>query len=348
MSGGLDSSVAAMEMVAAGYDVVGVFLRLWDPAAGKGSRCCSLEDLEDARRVAAHLGIVLHDECLSDKFYEKVFLDSMSRYADGLTPNPCVVCNEQIKFAELEYLMDELEAELLVTGHYARVEKDEDGRARLLRAIDPTKDQSYFLHRLSSERLRRICFPHGNRSKEEVRRLADEAQLPVASKPESQELCFVPEGTSYSDLLERWMPEKVRAGEIIDREGNRLGRHTGIHRFTVGQRRGLGIAAEAPLYVCELDAATGTVVVGRRHQLAVNEINVTDLSWVAGQPPARKLGCTVQIRSRHRGVEAEVEVTESGAIVRPEQPVDAPAPGQAAVLYDGDEVVGGGWITRGT
>jgi tRNA-specific 2-thiouridylase len=325
--------------------VIGVFLRLWDPRAGKGSRCCSLEDLEDARRVASHLGIVLHDECISDLFYERVFLPSLQRYADGLTPNPCVVCNEQIKFAELEHVMDQLEADLLVTGHYARIVTGGDGRPRLLRGVDAGKDQSYFLHRLSSERLRRICFPLGERSKDEVRQAAAAAQLPVAGKPESQELCFVPEGTSYAELLEQWLPEQVRPGAIVDRTGNRLGSHEGVHRYTVGQRRGLGISAAEPLYVLELDAASGTVVVGPQQQLAVTEIAVAEVSWVAGEAPAASFSCSVQIRSRHCSVPATVEVGDSGSVsVHPEQPLSAPAPGQAAVLYDGDEVLGGGWI----
>ena len=346
MSGGLDSSVAALEMVAAGHQVEGVFLRLWDPlGSGRGSRCCSLEDLEDARAVAAALGVPLHEECTSRRFFDNVFHPSLERYAEGLTPNPCVVCNERIKFAELESAADAAGADVLATGHYARLRRADDGTLRLLRGTDAGKDQSYFLHRLGQERLRRVVFPLGGMTKTEVRGKARAAGLRVADKPESQELCFVPEGTSYAELMEAWLPDRVRTGEIVDRGGRRLGSHGGVHRFTVGQRRGLGISADRPLYVLQLKPETGAVVVGDRGELLTSSFEAEDVRWVRGRAPAGEFACSVQVRSRHRAVPARVEVRGDGFVVATEEPMAAPAPGQAAVLYDGDEVLGGGWIS---
>ncbi len=346
MSGGLDSSVAALEMVKAGHQVEAIFLRLWDPlASGKGSRCCSIEDMEDARIVADALGIPLREECTSRRFFDQVFHASLERYAEGLTPNPCVVCNEKIKFAELEAVADAAGAEVLVTGHYARLRGGEGGPVQLLRGADAAKDQSYFLHRLGQDRLRRVAFPVGGMTKDEVRRKAREAGLHVAGKTESQELCFVPEGTSYADLMEAWLPDRVRAGEIVDSGGRRLGSHGGVHRFTVGQRRGLGVASDRPLYVLKLQADTGTVVIGDRDELMAFSFEADDARWVSGRPPAARFTCSVQVRSRHRAVPARVEVRGEGVLIVPVEPMPAPAPGQAAVLYDGDEVLGGGWIS---
>ncbi len=345
MSGGLDSAVAALRMVEEGHDVTGVFMRLWDPLGGHGSRCCSLEDMEDARRVAERLGIPLLEECTSRRFFDEIFMPSLERYADGLTPNPCVVCNERIKFAELEAVAERIGAELLVTGHYARCEADGDGGYRLLRGADRAKDQSYFLHRLGQERLRRVCFPVGGLAKAEVRRMAVAAGLPVARKPESQELCFVPRGTSYGELLEGWLPDRVRPGEVVDRGGRRLGEHAGVHRYTVGQRRGLGVAAAHPVYVLALHPESGRVVVGGRDELLTRSFAVREVVWVASSPQASPLRCTVQVRSHHAGHPAEVAVDGDAAAVGLGDEIPAPAPGQAAVFYRGDEVLGGGWIT---
>jgi len=346
MSGGLDSSVAALRLVEAGHEVIGVLFRLWDPLAGAASRCCSDEDVQDAQNVAAALGIRLREECTTRRFFDEIFMGSLKQYARGLTPNPCVVCNERIKFAELEAVAREEGADAVATGHYARVERGEDGAVHLLRAVDPAKDQSYFLYRVPLRILARLILPVGALAKDEVRRLAVEAGLPVAAKGESQELCFVPQGTSYAQLVEGWVPGSIRPGKIVDREGRVLGRHGGVHRFTVGQRRGLGIAAERPLYVLALEASTGRVVVGPREELEVPAISVEDAVWIAGEPPARRFRCTVRIRSRHAGVTASVEVGSGTVHVLPEEPLMAPAPGQAAVFYHGDEVLGGGFIAR--
>lgn len=347
MSGGLDSAVAALLMVEEGHDVTGVFMRLWDPLGGHGSRCCSLEDMEDARRIAERLAIPLVEECTSRRFFDEIFMPSLERYADGLTPNPCVVCNERIKFAELEAVAERTGADLLVTGHYARTEPDGNGGRRLLRGADRAKDQSYFLHRLGQERLRRVRFPVGGLGKLEVRRLAERAGLPVAQKPESQELCFVPRGTSYGELLEGWLPARVRPGEVVDRHGRVLGEHPGVHRFTVGQRRGLGVAADRPLYVLALHPESGEVVVGAREELATHAFGVRDVAWIESSPPPTPLRCTVQVRSHHAGHPAEVTMEGDTARVQLAEPLRAPAPGQAAVFYRGDEVLGGGWIAAG-
>jgi tRNA-specific 2-thiouridylase len=236
----------------------------------------------------------------------------------------------------------------VATGHYARVEWRDGGRVHLLRAADRAKDQSYFLYRVPPAILERLILPVGGLLKDEVRTLAREAGLPVAAKEESQELCFVPRGTSYAELVASWLPQAVRPGEIVDREGRVLGRHGGVHRFTVGQRRGLGIAAPRPLYVLALEPETGRVVVGPGPELDVHEIRVRDAVWIAGEPPAERFRCTVKIRSRHPGNEAEVTVDGGRLRVTSSEPFHAPAPGQAAVLYRGEEVLGGGFIEAGT
>ena len=344
MSGGVDSSVAALQLVRAGHDVIGVFFRLVDPLGEGGSRCCSPRDRQDAHLAAERLGIELREECLSRRFFDDVFEASLGAYARGLTPNPCVICNQKIKFAELAHVADELGADHVATGHFARVERRIGGTAHLLRAADRSKDQSYFLHRIGQDVLSRTVFPVGGMSKEEVRDVARTAGLVQAEKAESQELCFVPEGTSYADLVESWVPDLIRPGLIVDRSGRQRGVHAGIHRFTIGQRRGLGISSAAPLYVVELDPETATVVVGGSDDLLRTQIRAYDLKWIAGKPPSDVFTCTVQVRSRHRGTPAEVRVRGETAEIELAEPVRAPAPGQAAVFSSGDEVLGGGWI----
>ncbi|MCP4895908.1 MAG: tRNA 2-thiouridine(34) synthase MnmA [bacterium] len=346
MSGGVDSSVAALQMVRDGHQVIGVFLRLWDSSAGDASRCCSLEDLEDARAVAALLGFELREECTARNFIETVLMPSLEQYAGGITPNPCVVCNQRVKFSELEKVADDEGCSVVVTGHYARILERKHEGPTLHRGRDRGKDQSYYLHRLTRSRLERIRFPLGDMTKDEARLLAGEAGLPVAEKDESQELCFVPEGTSYADLIEYWLPDKETHGEIIDSSGRVLGTHQGVQHYTVGQRRGLGISANEPLYVLALDAAPRSVVVGARHELDVDQFEVRETSWVAETELGEAIECRVQIRSRHDGVPASVEpLSEPGMVrVKPHVPLAAPAPGQAAVFYNVDQVLGGGWI----
>lgn len=348
MSGGVDSSVAALQMVREGHEVLGVFLRLWDSSAGDASRCCSLEDLADAHAVAKQLGIELHEECSARDFLETVLVPSLEIYAQGETPNPCVVCNQHVKFSELERVADEVRADSIVTGHYARIINHDDGRTTLHRGRDRAKDQSYYLHRLTRSRLQRIRFPLGGFTKDDARRLAVEAELPVANKDESQELCFVPEGTTYASLIDEWLPDRETKGIIVDSAGKELGKHSGVQHYTVGQRRGLGISAPEPLYVLSLDADNRTVVVGSREELDVAWFDVRDTRWISELVPDGKIVCSAQIRSRHDGVEAVVEALPNSGWVRvfPREPISAPAPGQAAVFYCGDEVLGGGWIAR--
>ncbi len=347
MSGGLDSSAAALLLQRAGWEVVGVFVRLWDPLGGHGSRCCSLDDLEDARRVADGLGIQLIERCASREFFDTVFMPSLEQSAAGLTPNPCVVCNREMKLAHLEAAARDVGADTIATGHYARVEREASRTPQLLRGRDRGKDQSYFLHRITPSQLDRLILPLGELHKTEVRELAREAGLPVVDKAESQELCFVPEGTSYGELVEGWLPGAVRPGPIVDCEGEELGRHEGLHRYTVGQRRGLGVAAGEPLYVLKLDVGSAAVRVGPASALERAQIGVEDPSWLTEASPELPMECEVQIRARHRPVPGRVEQVAEGRLeVRFERPVRAPAPGQAAVFYRADRVLGGGWITR--
>jgi tRNA-specific 2-thiouridylase len=335
-------------MVRAGYDVTGVFLHLWHTDEGESSRCCSEEDQRDVRQVANALSIELREECASREFLDTVLLPSLSRYAGGETPNPCVVCNQRVKFTELERIADQEGYDLIVTGHYARVTTDSSGVVGLCRGRDKAKDQSYFLHRLTCSRLSRVDFPLGNWSKDQVREMANEANLPVVDKCESQELCFVPEGEGYVSLVEEWVKTLPDRGPIVDTSGRKLGEHRGIHHYTVGQRRGLGVSAAAPLYVVELDPPHSRVVVGTKKELEVASFKVQDVSWVDETGPNGPVECEVQIRSRHRGVAATVESEDQAGTVRvtPIAPLAAPAPGQAAVFYQGDRVLGGGWIVR--
>ncbi len=345
MSGGVDSSVAALQMLRDGYEVIGAHLAtglpLQDPNA-------AAQDLDDARTVADVLGIELVERGSSELFTQQVLGPAMEQYAAGLTPNPCVTCNRRFKLAELLRLADSCNAQVVATGHYARLLQAEDGTVKLLRGLDITKDQSYFLHRLHRRQLCRLNLPLGTKTKAEVRRIAAAAGLPVVQRAESQELCFIPQGKSYAELLEEWLPDRLRTGDIVDRSGRRLGSHGGIHRFTIGQRRGIGVSAAAPLYVLELDPVDGTVVVGGVDELLVGEVQVEEMRWTAGSPPAATFECTVQVRSSHREVAAHVETDGERALVLPATPLRAPAPGQAAVLYRNEEVLGGGWISRPT
>lgn len=341
MSGGVDSSVAAALLVEQGFEVVGVTLHL----AGAGSRCCSLDDAEDARRVASALGIRFYVANQQEAFRREVTLPFADAYLAGRTPLPCAACNRLFKFGALLARARALGAEAVATGHYARLEEDpESGEWRLLRGRDAAKDQSYFLFDLRQEQLARARFPLGELTKEEVRARARALGLATAEKPESQEICFVPHG-DYAKVVEALRPGAAPGeGEIVDGEGRVLGRHAGIHHFTIGQRRGLGLAAPERLYVKRLDAERNRVVVGREEELAVRGARLGGVSWI-GSAPRGPLRATVRIRYRHPGAPAWVEPDgEGGAAVRFETPVAALAPGQAAVFYAGDRVLGGGWI----
>jgi tRNA-specific 2-thiouridylase len=344
MSGGVDSSVAAALMAERGYEAVGVTLHL----AGGASRCCSLADADDARRVAERLGIRFFVANYAERFREEVVEAFADAYLAGRTPIPCVPCNSRFKF---EYLMERARvfgAAAVASGHYARVDVDPaTGLHRLLRAGDAAKDQTYFLFELTQAQLAAVHFPLGSMKKTEVRAVAHRLGLATADKPESQEICFVPDG-DYAAAVERIRPEALPGeGETVDRRGAVLGRHGGVHRFTVGQRRGLAVAAGERLYVTAVDAARNRVRVGSAEALQARGADLERVSWIAGEPPPRPVRAAVRVRHRHAGAPAEIEPRTRGrARVRFDDPVSAVSPGQAAVFTEGEVVLGGGWIVR--
>lgn len=344
MSGGVDSSVAAARLVAAGHEVIGVTLHLWDyPDDGSvRGRCCAPEDLHDARRVADRLGIPHYAYDRRQLFEREVVAPFVESYLAGETPSPCVRCNRGVKVRELLQIADDLAADLVATGHYARIDARQSP-VRLLRARDRGKDQSYFLHMLPPETLARLTFPLGDSDKAEVRAEALALALPGADKGESQELCFVAEGR-YDALVVERAGARVRPGAIVDEQGQRLGTHHGIHAFTVGQRRHLGVAVGERRYVVGLDAAEGLVRLGPRAALLAGGARLKDVHLA---PDVRlPLACEVAVRYRGRAHPARVLSANGGVEVRFEEPVQAVVPGQVAVLYAGERVLGGGSIER--
>jgi tRNA-specific 2-thiouridylase len=342
MSGGVDSSVAAALLVEQGFEVIGVTMHL----AGSQSRCCSLDDADDARRVAEALGIRFYVANYKDRFRAEVIEPFADAYLAGKTPIPCVACNDRFKFSHLLARARALGADAVATGHYARIERDESsGAVRLLRGADAKKDQSYFLFRLSAGQLRHTHFPIGALSKPEVRARARALGLATAEKHESQEICFVPDG-DYARVVEEIRPGAARGGELVDASsGEVLGTHAGVHRFTVGQRRGLGGGAAEPRYVVGVDAARARVLVGNEAALAAQGARLAGVCWTAESAPRGELRAEVQVRYRHAPVAATIAPDASGgACVAFETPVRAVSPGQAAVFYRGDELLGGGWI----
>jgi tRNA-uridine 2-sulfurtransferase len=352
MSGGVDSSVAAAILRERGCDVVGIAMRLApeEPAshAHRRATCCSHDDFEDARRVAERMDFPFYVVDLRAEFGARVVDNFVSEYLAGRTPNPCVMCNREIKFDRLWSRARALDAHFVATGHYGRIERGANGAMHLLRAADAAKDQSYFLFTLGQEELARTLFPLGAMTKAEVRARARALGLANADKPESQEICFVPDG-DYTHFVERRADAAaLRPGRIVDVDGRTLGAHAGIHRFTVGQRRGLGIAASEPVYVREIRRATAEVVVSSREELAAPGLLAHDVRMVdgtcAGAAPMR---AEVKIRYRHPALPASVTVLAGGcAEVRFDSAGPAITPGQACVFYRGDEVLGGGFIER--
>ncbi len=358
MSGGVDSSTVAALLHRQGLRVVGLTMQLWNQRrlpeiAGQGTagRCCSLDDVYDARAVAAHLGIPYYVVNFEERFELQVVKPFIEEYLAGRTPIPCTLCNNFIKFDEFLELAAGVGARRIATGHYARIRKDpETGRYQLLKGIDEWKDQSYFLFGLTQEQLARTLFPLGGYSKAQVRALARQFGLPVAEKGESQEICFVPNG-DYAAFIEAYFreqgldPPRAR-GEIVTREGTVLGEHEGVHRFTVGQRKGLGVAVGEPLYVIATEPASRRVVVGRANELLRERLEALEVNWVsiAGLEAPRR----AEVRIRHKHIAAPATLYPTGEPTRVEVVFDEPqravTPGQAAVFYEGEVVLGGGWI----
>ena len=352
MSGGVDSSVAAALLAEQGHEVIGLSMQLYDHAGeaaeAEGQRsfgsCCTLDDLHDARRVAAAINIPHYILNFERQFDEQVVSNFVSEYAAGRTPLPCAHCNSDLKFATLADRARGFGAEAVATGHYARVERDPaTGQYLLKRGADPLKDQSYFLFSLTQDQLARAIFPIGDRRKDAVREYARRRRLPVADKPDSQEICFIPDH-DYATFVTRRAPETDREGAIVDEHGRVVGRHAGVHRFTVGQRKGLGLASPSPMYVLALRPAEQQVVVGPKSALERTTLTASGVNWIGGTPQTPQR-VAAQIRHRHQAAQATVQSIDGGsAAVVFDAPQIAVTPGQAVVFYDGDIVVGGGWI----
>ena len=349
MSGGVDSSVAAALLAREGHDVVGLSMQLYDQSGSHGDgevrfgSCCTLDDLYDARRVAHSIGIPHYIVNFERQFNDTVVSNFVREYTTGRTPIPCVHCNGDLKFATLAARASSFGAERVATGHYARVETDPLGRSVLKRGLDASKDQSYFLFTLTQEQLARAMFPVGALDKPMVRALARDLGLSVSEKPDSHEICFVADG-DHAGFLERQGAAPGR-GVIRSLDGTVVGTHEGVHRFTVGQRKGLGVASPIRLYVVGIDADAGAVTVGPREALERVELTASGVNWIAGAPPSGGTRVTAQIRYRHRHAAAAITpLPESRVRVVFDEPQHAVAPGQAAVFYDEDVVLGGGWI----
>jgi len=353
MSGGVDSSVAALLLKEAGYDVVGVTLRMWvDPyseqqAEEQAKSCCSHDAVLDAQKVAGRLDIPHYVLNIKEEFYENIVYNFTAQYLRGRTPNPCVECNRTVKFPVLLRKARGLGINRLATGHYARIQYDpEPGRFKLLRGDDRGKDQSYMLYVLRQEELEASIFPLGDMTKQKIRALAESKNLDVADKAESQEICFIPDN-DYRSFMERLCPEAVHPGDIVSTSGEKLGRHQGIAFYTIGQRKGLGITYSEPLYVVDIDASGKRVIVGTEKEVYSSGLIVEKLNYIAGTAPEKPLRAEVKIRYRAPAVPATLYPPEEGrARVIFDAKQKAVTPGQSAVFYDHDEVLGGGIIKQ--
>jgi tRNA-specific 2-thiouridylase len=343
MSGGLDSSVAAALLAEQGWEVIGLSLHMFKD----GSRCCSIEDVNRARRVCDRLGLRHYVMNVVDDFREAIVRPFAAAYAAGRTPNPCIFCNRDFKFGAMLKRARELGCARLATGHYARAEQRADG-FHLLRGKDRAKDQTYFLHRLNQDQLGAVVFPLGELTKPEVRAYAAAHQLPVEGAKETADLCFIT-AKGPAPLVESYHPEAAREGEIVDAAGRKLGTHHGLHHYTVGQRGGLRVAAGHPMHVKRLDVAANRVVIAPRAEVFTAACLARDVFWTTPSPPADGASVTVRIRYRNEGVAATLRMEEGSTVrIAFAEPQFAVAPGQAAVFYDGEEVLGGGWIEAET
>ncbi|MFM8322134.1 MAG: tRNA 2-thiouridine(34) synthase MnmA [Chloroflexota bacterium] len=348
MSGGVDSSVAAALLKAQGCRVIGIMMRLWSESGREAdNRCCTPDAMAQARRVAAVLGIPFYAVDAQQPFHDRVVTYFEDSYRDGLTPNPCLVCNRHIRWEFLLQRALGLGAAYMATGHYVRLERDAAGQARILQAADQAKDQSYVLHVLGQAQLQHALFPLGEYTKPQVRELARQYRLPVAERPDSQDLCFLGSG-DYRAFLSRRRPELAAPGPILDRDGQQLGQHQGLAFYTIGQRRGLGLSGGPPLYVIEKDHRRNALIVGEAQALGRDELLAGAANWIAGEPPAREgqtFSAQVKIRYKAQPAAAQVTPLEGGRFrVEFDQPLRDITPGQAAVVYQDQVCLGGGMI----
>ncbi len=346
LSGGVDSSVAAALLVEQGYEVTGVSLKLWSaPGCEEENRCCTPQTRQLASQLAKQLGIPFHILDAQEAFRQAVVQRFLDGYSRGLTPNPCVYCNRYLKWDYLWRFAQSVGAKAIATGHYARLRRGMDGTYELWKGADASKDQTYFLSLLTQQHLAHTLFPLGEYTKVEVRQIAQAHRLPSADAPESQDLCFLG-GRDYRDFLSEYVPQVVQPGEIVDRQGKVLGSHNGLAFYTIGQRKGLPPAAQA-LYVYQKDVGHNRLVVGTEAELGADSMQVCEINWIAGDPPAKRFEAEVKIRFKAIPTPAQVEILpESGAMVHFVKPLRDITPGQLAVFYADEKVLGGGWIEK--
>lgn len=346
MSGGVDSSVAALLVIDAGHEATGVTMRLYDnkTIGNDDKTCCSLDNVNDAKSVADNLGIPFEVCDFRPEFEDKIINKFISSYEHGITPNPCVDCNRTLKFEELFRAGQELGQDYIATGHYAIIEHGEDGRYKLKKAADLSKDQSYVLYSLSQEQLSHTMFPLGGLHKSETRKIAEEHSFINANRKESQDICFIPDG-DYAAFIERYTGKKIESGNFVDMDGNVLGIHKGIIHYTIGQRKGLGLALEQPMYVQYIDVENNEVVLGSNEDLFTNELTAHNFNWVSIAYPNEPFRAKARIRYKHKESPATIiPISEREVKIIFDEPQRAITKGQSVVVYDGDYVIGGGII----